>query len=313
MSAKAQEPQAIPADASWLGRVPLGFRQMALGAFFFSIMSVCVKLASRHLPSSHTVLARGVVTLVMSYAALRRSGLSPWGVDKKRLALRGFAGFVALNCYYYSLKHLPLADATVIQYSSPIFTAILAAIVLRERMGPWEIACVAGSFVGVLLVAQPPFLFHGGVAQDQKALLIAIAGSVTSSVAYVTVRTLRKSDDPAVIVFYFPLVAVPLSIAPVFGDATMPTPFEWLLLVAIGVTTQIAQVLMTKSLHNEPAGRATAVSYSQVAFAYGWGLLVFGEVPNALSVVGALVVAASILALAARKMVPPAELPAEPR
>lgn len=281
---------------------------MALGAFFFSVMSVCVKLASRHLPSSHTVLARGVVTLVMSYAALRRRGLSPWGVDKKRLALRGFAGFVALNCYYYSLKHLPLADATVIQYSSPIFTAILAALVLRERMGPWEIACIVASFVGVLLVAQPPFLFHGR-AQDQHALLVAIAGSVTSSVAYVTVRKLRKTDDPAVVVFYFPLVAVPLSIAPVFRDATMPTPFEWLLLLGIGVSTQIAQEYMTKSLHNEPAGRATAVSYVQVAFAYGWGLALFGEVPNALSVVGACVVAASILALAGRRAPAPARAP----
>jgi drug/metabolite transporter (DMT)-like permease len=282
---------------------------MALGAFFFSVMSVCVKLASRHLPSSHTVLARGVVTLVMSWAALRRQGLSPWGVDRKRLALRGFAGFVALNCYYYSLKHLSLADATVIQYSSPIFTAILAAIVLGERMGPREIACVAGSFVGVLLVAQPPFLFAGGTSYAPHALLVALAGSVTSSVAYVTVRKLRKTDDPAVIVFYFPLVAVPLSVAPVFADATWPTPFEWLLLAGIGVTTQVAQVLMTKSLHSEPAGRATAVSYLQVAFAYGWGLVVFGEVPNATSVLGAAVVAGSILVLAAKRTEPVAAAP----
>ncbi len=296
---------------SWLARVPLGLRQMALGAFFFSIMSVCVKLASRHLPSSHTVLARGVVTLVMSFATLRKKGISPWGVDKKRLVLRGFAGFVALNCYYYSLKHLPLADATVIQYSSPIFTAILAVLVLGERMGGWEILSVTGSFIGVFLVAQPPFLFHGTTSQPHTAILIALAGSVVSSVAYVTVRKLRNTDDPAVIVFYFPLVAVPLSIAPVFRDATLPTPFEWLLLLAIGVTTQLAQVLMTKSLHSEPAGRATAVSYLQVAFAYGWGLLVFGEVPNALSIVGALIVALSILALAGRRI--PAALPVDPR
>ena len=296
--------------SAW-ARIPLGLKQMALGAFFFSIMSVCVKLASRHLPSSHTVLARGAVTLVMSWATLRKKKISPWGMDKKLLALRGFAGFVALNCYYYSLKHLPLADATVIQYSSPIFTAILAALVLRERMRPWEIFCVTVSFVGVFLVAQPPFLFHGQAAQNPTALLIAIAGSVTSSVAYVTVRKLRQTDDPAVIVFYFPLIAVPLSIAPMFRDRTMPTPFEWFLLLAIGVTTQMAQVLMTKSLHSEPAGRATAVSYLQVAFAYGWGLFVFGEVPNGLSMLGALVVALSILALAGRTLW--AQVPAEPR
>jgi len=266
---------------------------MAIGAFFFSLMSVAVKLASQHLPSSHTVLARGVVTLVLSAIGLARSGKWTWGKDKPRLLLRGFAGFVALNCFYYSLKHMPLADATVIQYSSPVFTALLAAVVLGERISLRGGLLILASFAGVLLVAQPAFLFKGHVSASPFVLAIALCGSIVSAVAYVTIRRLRETDGPDVILLYFPLVAMPLSIGPVFRDAMMPTSFEWLLLLALGVFTQIAQIFMTKALHNEPAGRATAVSYLQVVFAYAWGMLIFGEHPNVLSFAGAAVVAAS--------------------
>lgn len=280
---------------------------MALGALFFSVMSVCVKLVSTHLPSSHSVMARGVVTFVLSYAAIRRAKVSPWGVDRKRLVLRGIAGFVGLNCFYYSLKHLPLADATVIQYMNPIFTAILAAVFLRERMGLREIACVIGSFAGVVLVAQPAFLFRSGSVTDSLALGIALTGSIASAIAYVTVRRLRRTDDPLVIVFYFPLLAVPLSVPPLLRDATWPTPFEWLLLLGIGVSTQFAQVFMTKGLHNETAGRATAVSYLQVAFAYAWGIALFGELPNMVGMIGAVLVAVSVLTLALKRPAVPSE------
>lgn len=296
----------MTAAATAPSRIPIGLRYMAIGAFFFSLMSVCVKLASRHLPSSHTVLARGAVTLVLSLGVLlakrqRRSLRAIFGNDKPRLILRGVAGFVALNCFYYAIKNMPLADATVIQYSSPVFTALFAAVFLRERMRPVEGALMAVSFVGVILVAQPSFLFAHASSTPPSTFAIAIAGAVISAVAYTTIRRLRKTDEPGVIVLYLPLVAVPLSIAPVARDATLPTPVEWLLLLGIGVTTQIAQVFMTKAIVSEPAGRATAVSYLQVAFAYAWGLVVFGEVPNTLGVVGALVVAVATVGIAVIK------------
>lgn len=284
-----------------------GLKYMAWGAVFFSLMSVCVKLASETLPSSHTVMARGVVTLVMSYAALRyprsQPRLSLWGVDKKRLLLRGFAGFVALNCYYYTLKTLPLAEATVIQYTSPIFTTVLAAAVLGEGFTLRDFGLVLLSFLGVILVVRPEGLFHAhGVAVDTHSYAIALLGAVVSSIAYVTIRKLRATDDPAVIVFYFPLVAVPLSIPALLRDLTMPTPFGWLLLLLLGIFTQIAQVFMTRSLHAETAGRAMNVSYLQVVLAHVWGIVLFGEHPTLLGLAGALLIFGPLMLLARRPL-----------
>lgn len=278
--------------------LPVGIRHMLLAALFFSIMSVLVKMASVRLPSSHTVMARGVVTLVMSLIALRRAGISPWGNDKKRLFLRGAAGFIGLNCFYHSLKALPLADATVIQYLNPVFTVLLAAVFLGERTGLKEVACIVISLVGVVLVVQPQTLFGGRSSAATADVLIALGGAVASAVAYVTVRTLRKTDAPEVVIFYFPLVAVPLSIPPLLRDLTLPTAFEWLLLLAIGITTQLAQMFMTRGLGTERAGRATAVSYSQVVFAYAWGMILFGEFPTLMGILGTLLIAGSIVALA---------------
>jgi len=294
-----------PMRGRWMERVPIGMAQMAAAALFFSVMSVLVKVASAHLPASHTVMARGVVTLLMSIAAVRHARLSPWGKDRKRLVLRGLCGFVGLNCFYYSLKTLTLADASVIQYLNPVFAAVLAAIFLRERMRGVDVVCVLVSFAGVVLVTQPPWLFGGTWRAPVGAALLALLGAFASSVAYVTVRQLRNTDAPEVIVFYFPLLAVPLSVPPLLRDLTMPTPLEWLVLLGIGVSTQIAQIFLTKGLHNESAGRATAMSYLQVPFAYVWGVLLFSEIPGALSLAGTGLIAVSVLVLTLRPALPP--------
>jgi drug/metabolite transporter (DMT)-like permease len=127
------------------------------------------------------------------------------------------------------------------------------------------------------------------------AVAVALCAAILSSVAYTTVRGLRETDDPLVVVFYFPLVATPAAVPFMITKAVWPTPFEWLLLVGVGVVTQIGQIFLTKGLHRERAGRATSMSYIQVVFAATWGLLFFHEVPNSLSIVGAVLILCGML------------------
>jgi len=282
-----------------------GLWYMVIGAFFFSVMSALVKLAGRHIPSQELVLARGVVTLVLSYLALVRLRVPIWGNHKGWLVARGLAGFGALSCYYYAVTSLPLADAAVIQYTNPIFTAILAALFLRERLRRIDVLGAIASLAGVVLVARPSFLF-GGASLDPLAVGVALCGAILSAVAYVIIRGLRGTEHEMVVVFYFPLVAVPASIPAAIPGAVWPTPLEWLIVLGIGVVTQIAQVYMTRGLHLEPAGRATSMSYLQVVFAYAWGVLVFAEYPNVTSVLGGALVLASTLIVARRAITPSA-------
>jgi drug/metabolite transporter (DMT)-like permease len=273
---------------------PLGLRYMAAGAFFFSLMSLFVKLAGERLPSQQIVLARAVVSLVLSYLWLRRGGISVWGVNRRLLVLRGLLGFGGLYCFYYALTRLPLADATVIQYTNPIFAGLLAAWLLREMLGRREIVCVAVGLAGVLLIARPTFIFGAeGTVLPPFAVGVALLGAIFSAAAYVTVRKLGETDHALVIVFYFPLVAVPLAIPTVIPVALWPTPWEWFLLLAVGVTTQIAQVYMTNGLKLERAGRATAVGYLQIVFAAMWGMLFFVEIPDLWLLAGTVLIVGS--------------------
>src|SRR5688572_20362062 len=99
---------------------------MIVSAFAFSVMTLLVKLAGQRIPSQEIVTVRAALTLLLSYAALRRAGLPVLGTRRPLLIVRGLFGFAALSCIYYAVTHMPLAEATVIQYLHPPFTALLA-------------------------------------------------------------------------------------------------------------------------------------------------------------------------------------------
>lgn len=264
---------------------------MAVAAFFFSIMSVLVKVAGQRLPTQQVVLARAAVGAILSWGALRARGVSPMGNNRRLLLVRGVLGYVALSCFFFALTRLPLADATVIQYTNPVFTALLAAVVLSESIRRRDALLTLLSLAGVVLMTRPGFLF-GGLEErlDPTAVAIALAGAIFSAAAYVAVRQLGRTEDPVVIVFWFAMVATLGAIPFTIADALLPTPLEWLLLLGIGVVTQAGQVFMTRGLREERAGRAMAVAYMQIVFAAFWGAVLFAEMPDAWGVAGALLI-----------------------
>jgi drug/metabolite transporter (DMT)-like permease len=277
-----------------------GILMLVVAAFLFSVMSVLVKQAGRTQPVEMLILARGVVTLVLSYAWLRHTGVSPWGRDKPRLVLRGVLGLGGLACFFYAVTALPLAEVTTIHYLNPVFTAALAALLLRERVGWALAAAIALSLAGTLLVARPAFLWEDAAALDASGVAAALGGSIFSAGAYVTVRRLRLTDDPNVIVFYFPLVAVPATLPFALRAWVWPSWVGWLELLAIGVVVQTAQLLLTRGLALVAAARGTTVGYLQIVFAASWGLLLFGEEPSGWTIAGALLIVSATLSLLRR-------------
>ena len=278
-----------------------GILYLVGAAFFFSLMSLQVKLAGSHLPSEIMVCARGVVTLVMSWIALRRARIPLWGRKRSLLILRGLLGFGGLYSFYRALTLLPLAEVTVIHYLNPLLTSILAALILRERIGRRLLGAVVLSMAGVLAVTRPAFLFGGIHALNVHGVAAALSGTLFASGAYVTVRHLAKSEHPLVIVFYFPLVALPITLPLVFPLRVIPQGWDWGLLLGIGVTTQIAQVLLTRGLALVPAGEGTSVGTIQILFAALWGALIFHDIPGGWTIVGAALILSGLLLLTRRR------------
>ena len=271
---------------------------MVASALSFSLMGVCVKQVGGRIPAAEVVFARAIVSVALSWWLLHRAGIPAWGNRRLLLIWRVAIGTAALLCVYAALAALPLAAATVLQYLYPPFTALLAWLLLGEPIGKRVLAAMALGWLGVLLVAQPAGLLQGGATLALVPVLIAVAGALFTALAYVSVRSLGTSEHPLVIVFYFPLVALPLSLPLVALNPVLPTPAELLWLVGVGIFTQLGQVYLTRSLTALPAARATAISYVQVLFAGGWGWLLFGESIDSWTIAGAgLVLAATLVSL----------------
>lgn len=278
-----------------------GARAMAGGALSFSLMSLLVKLAGQTLPSQEIVLARSVVMLALSSAVLKRHRISLRGTRRGLLMLRGLLGFGALSCFYFSVVHLPLADATVIQYTNPAFTALFAVVVLRERMRASDVGMLLISLVGVVIITRPAFLFGGTERLAAGAVGIALCGATLSAAAYVTVRKLSATEPTMVIVFWFAALSTVASAAFPTATSVMPSAREAALLIGVGLTTYGGQVLITRGLALEAAGRAAAVGYVQIVFAAIWSAIFFSTWPDAWSAAGAALVVGSTLALVFRR------------
>ena len=280
------------------GSVSPGIRAMAIGAFWFSIMGLLVKIAGRRLGSMEIVLFRGVITLGLSWWSLRQLGIVRWGTQRRLLVVRGTLGSIALMCFFYSILHLPLGEATLIQNMNPVFATLLAALILKEHLRAPEVICLATSLVGVVFIAQPPLLFGAHAQPSSLADIgIALTGALASGTAYTLVRKMRQTEHPLVIVFYLPLLSVPISLPFALAEWVWPNAVEWLLLLAVGVTTQLAQVSMTRGLQLERTARATTVGYLQVAFAVLWGATILGEIPDVWTLAGATTIIGSTLVL----------------
>jgi len=263
---------------------------MVASALGFSLMAVCVKRVSARIPVAEVMLARAGVSVLLSWWMVRRAGVDPWGNRRGLLVVRGVIGSVALFCVYAALARLPLAEATLLQYLYPTFTALLAWAFLGERLGPRLVPAIVLGWLGVLLMVRPM-----AAGPPVSGVLFALAGALLTALAYVSVRSLGASEHPLVIVLYFPLVAIPLSLPLVLLNPVVPTAGELAWLLGVGVFTQLGQIGLTHGLTRLPAARATAISYGQVVFAGVWGWWLFGEPIGPWTVLGALLILGAAL------------------
>ncbi len=276
---------------------PLGVRYMILSALGFALMSASVKYVSVHgIPLFEIVAARALVSLIISYLDVKRKGISVWGNNKRWLFARGAVGTLALMCVYYAVTALPLAEATILQYVHPVFTALLAVLFLKERVQLATLACIALCLLGVFTMVYPSFDASGVGELPMLSVGIALLGAFGSSIAYVIVRKLSRTEDSSVIIFYFPLVALPVSAMLIGDDFVLPDITLILILILVGIFTQIGQFGLTKAMQTQTAGNASAYSYVQIVFSALLGVVLFNEVPSIWTLLGgALIVAGALI------------------
>ena len=260
---------------------------MLISALGFSLMAACVKeVSGLGIPVLEIVAVRSIVSAIISYADIKRKKIPLFGHNKPLLFARGTVGTFALVCVYYAVITLPLAEATVLQYLHPVFTAVLALFFLKEIIQRSTVLCIIISLLGLFVIIQPNLQIDNGVHYPWFSIAAGVLGAFGSAVAYVIVKKLTKTDDSSVIIFYFPLVALPISTILLGDDFVMPSLTALGILILVGIFTQVGQVGLTKALHCADANKATAYAYVQVLFSVFIGWAYFSEVPVLTTVIG---------------------------
>ncbi len=279
-----------------------GIRFLIGSGLAFSLMSVCVKAIGGRIPISELVFARATISIIITRYFLYKKKINPWGYQKRLLIIRGLLGTFALFCIFKALTILPIATATVIQYIYPTFTVISAYIILKEFISRRIVYSIIIGWIGIVLVSQPEFTTKSSIQETILAIIIAIFGALMTSLAYICVRKLSSREHPLVIIYYFPLVSIPLSFPFVINDFVLPTGTDWFWIIGIGIFTQIGQLFITEGLTLLPAGQATSLNYSQVIFASIWGVLIFQEtITSSVYVGGICVLISTIISISASK------------
>ncbi|MCF8150154.1 MAG: DMT family transporter [Burkholderiaceae bacterium] len=248
---------------------------MIAASLLFASMGVCVKLGSEIFSAAELVFWRGFLAMLIigGYILLRRL---PLATPHFRVHVaRGLSGFVALVLYFQAISLIPLAVAVTLNYTSPLFLALLLAMWLREPVKRGFHGALIAGFVGVVFLLQPTL---GG--EQWLGAVFGLASGVVSSLAYLNVRRLGELGEPEWrTVFYFSAVSslggLPWMLA---GNPWRAIDLQGgLLLLGVGGFGVLAQLCMTAAYKRGQTLVSASLAYSTVVFASGFGVLLWGE------------------------------------
>jgi drug/metabolite transporter (DMT)-like permease len=282
--------QALPAPGTRSGAVA-GIGLMVLGIFLFSVNDVMGKWLVATYSVGQVLLLRSLAALVVLAPVIWRSGFSfGWPAQPGLHLLRVTFSTLEVAGFYWAVAYMPLADVMTYYLAGPIYVAAFAVFWLGESLDRRRIAAIVVGFVGVLIALRP-----SGATLTLPAL-IAISGSVLFALLMITTRKLRETSDTSLVLgqilgaLLFGIVASPFAWVP-------PSPRDFALLSLLGIVAMAAHVCVNRSLKLAPASVVAPYQYTLIVWAVVLGYLVFGDVVQLWTAVGAAVICGAGLAL----------------
>ena len=268
----------------------------------FSVMAALIKATSDDVPPGEAVFFRSLFAIPVIVIWLAARGQLRHGLIAKKPIdhiWRGVLGTLAMGMTFAGLGLLPLPEVAAIGYATPIFTLILAAMMLGERIRMVRISAVLIGLVGVLIMLWPR-LGGGATMQDTAtigAVLILIA-TMARALVQIYIRKLVQTEHTAAIVFYFSATATVLSLLSLPFGWVVPSFDVMALLVLSGILGGMAQILVTSSYRFGAASMLAPVDFTSMLFAILIGYVWFSEFPTTVMLIGAtLVIAGNILVI----------------
>ena len=274
-----------------MDRISRSIFQMVLGALSFSVMVIFVKVAAKGLPAMEVVFARSVLGTAAIALLIWKQRVLWLGNNPKIMVLRGVFGFAALAMHFYAIAELNLATAVILNYTAPIFVALFARVILREKSNWIVNIAVVISFLGLYLLASPQF------EAKPFPIAIGILSGIFAALAYIMIRFGGENESPYTIIFYFTTISMIGSFPLMLANFQWPNVSEWMALIALSIGAFFGQVWLTKSIQNAPISLVLPFSYLTPVFAALVGALVWKEYLSASAIAGGVIVILSGIAI----------------
>lgn len=262
-----------------------------------TVLVVLVKLVGQGMPTIQLVFIRSATgVMLMLPFVLRMGPVSVLRTDHLTMhGVRAMFTFVSMNCFYYAFTVLPLADATAMIFTMPLFLLVLAVAFLGEKVGWRRASATLAGFLGVVVMLRP------GEGALDPALLVALAIGFLDACVAVVVKKLSGSEKPITIIFYMAAFTLLFGAVPAWFVWQPVTLMQLGVILLISITTTISQVFTVFAWR---VGETTAIApfnYTQLIFAAGAGFLFFAELPDAYTWIGAAIIIGSTLYIMRRE------------
>lgn len=261
--------------------IKLGSLFIIFSALSFSIMEIAVKISGSNIPVMEQVFARNFITLFISAFVMIKNKEKPFPDKKNILSIvcRSLSGYFGIICYFYATNNMILADASVLQKTSPFWSSFFAFILIKEKV-------LKVQWIGMIIAAiGSVFIIKPSMNSNIFPALIALSAAMFAGISYAIIGSLKGKESNSLIIFYFSLLSCLFSLF-FIKNFVVPNLFEILLLLLIGIFAGFGQFFLTIAYKKAPVSAVSIYNYTGVMFSYLFSVFIFKERIDLYSIIG---------------------------
>ena len=267
-----------------------------LSIVFFSIMVIFIRKASENLHILEVVFFRNLLAFIVMLPLLTSTGLAAIKMNNTKLFfMRGFFGAIGMLAGFTCLTLIPLAQATAISFSKPIFITIGATIFLGEIIKARRIAAIIIGIIGMLIIVQP------GVNSLSFGIMLAIIAALAHSINALIVKKLTLTDSPQAIVMWMVIILIPITFVPAVTVWQWPSFETWLYLWGIAIVGTLAHFSWTKSYTMAEITSLESIEFIKLPIMALFGWIIFLEIPGTWTWIGGSIIFISTIYISRRE------------
>ena len=260
---------------------------MLMATVAFTAMHAMIRYAAQGLHPFEVAFFRNLLGLVFLAPVLFRYGVAPLRTRKLKVhALRGILNLASMLCFFYAVTIAPFADVTALTFTAPIFASALAIVFFGERVGPVRWAAIVIGFFGAVVILRP------GFGEIGLGPMLTVAAALLWALAMLVIKALTRTESSLTITAYMMIVLAPMSFLAALPFWTWPAPEQYLTLFILAALGTCGHLCLNQALKEGDTSLVSPVDYVRLVWAALIGYLAFGEVPDAMTWIGGLMICA---------------------